>query len=90
MARISVIGTGYVGLVYCTAFADLGNEVYGVDINEEKVRALQAGECPIFEPGLPEMLERNLKSGRLKFTTSYAEAVPDSSFVFLLLHTAAA
>ncbi|HYI16585.1 MAG TPA: UDP-glucose/GDP-mannose dehydrogenase family protein [Thermomicrobiales bacterium] len=87
MARISVIGTGYVGLVYCTAFADLGNEVYGVDINAEKVRALQAGECPIFEPGLPEMLERNLKSGRLKFTDSYAEAVPESSFVFICVDT---
>jgi UDPglucose 6-dehydrogenase len=87
MARITVIGTGYVGLVYCTAFADLGNDVYGVDINEEKVKALQAGECPIFEPGLPEMLERNLKSGRLKFTTSYAEAVPESSFVFVCVDT---
>jgi UDPglucose 6-dehydrogenase len=87
MARITVIGTGYVGLVYCTAFSDLGNEVYGVDINEEKVKALQAGECPIFEPGLPEMLERNLKSGRLKFTTSYAEAVPESSFVFVCVDT---
>jgi len=87
MARISVIGTGYVGLVYCTAFADLGNEVYGVDINEEKVRALQSGECPIFEPGLPEMLERNLRSGRLKFTASYAEAVPDSAFVFVCVDT---
>jgi UDPglucose 6-dehydrogenase len=87
MARISVIGTGYVGLVYCTAFADLGNDVYGIDINEQKVRTLQAGECPIFEPGLPEMLERNLKSGRLKFTCDYAEAVPDSAYVFICVDT---
>jgi UDPglucose 6-dehydrogenase len=87
MARITVIGTGYVGLVSSAAFADLGNEVYGVDIVEDKVRMLQAGECPIFEPGLPEMLERNLRAGRLKFTTSYEDAVPDSQFVFICVET---
>jgi UDPglucose 6-dehydrogenase len=87
MARISVIGSGYVGLVYSAAFADLGNEVYGVDIDAEKVARLQAGECPIYEPGLPELIERNLKAGRLKFTTSYSEAVPDSAFVFICVDT---
>jgi UDPglucose 6-dehydrogenase len=90
MARISVIGSGYVGLVYCAAFADLGNDVYGVDIVEEKVKALQAGACPIFEPGLPEMLKRNLDAGRLRFTTSYADAVPDSAFVFICVDTPSA
>jgi UDPglucose 6-dehydrogenase len=87
MARITVIGTGYVGLVSSAAFADLGNEVFGVDILEDKVRMLQAGECPIFEPGLPEMLERNLKAGRLKFTTSYEKSVPNSQFVFICVDT---
>jgi UDPglucose 6-dehydrogenase len=87
MARISVIGSGYVGLVYSAAFADLGNEVYGVDIDEHKVARLQAGECPIYEPGLPELIERNLKAGRLKFTTSYDESVPNSSFVFICVDT---
>jgi len=87
MARITVIGTGYVGLVSSAAFADLGNEVYGVDIIEDKVRMLQDGGCPIFEPGLPEMLERNLKAGRLKFTTSYEESVPNSQFVFICVET---
>jgi UDPglucose 6-dehydrogenase len=87
MARISVIGSGYVGLVYCVAFADLGNDVWGVEINEDKVRALQAGVCPIFEPGLPETLLRNLRVGRLRFTSDYSEAVPHSQFVFICVDT---
>lgn len=87
MARISIIGSGYVGLVYCAAFAEFGNDVFGVDIDEDKVRRLQAGECPIYEPGLPEMLQRNLSAGRLKFTTSYTEAIPDSQFVFICVDT---
>lgn len=87
MATISVIGSGYVGLVYCAAFADFGNEVYGVDIDETKVALLQAGECPIFEPGLPELLKRNLSAGRLRFTTNYSEAVPKSEFVFICVDT---
>lgn len=87
MARISIIGSGYVGLVYCAAFAEFGNDVFGVDIDADKVRRLQAGECPIYEPGLPEMLERSLKAGRLNFTTSYPEAIPDSQFVFICVDT---
>jgi UDPglucose 6-dehydrogenase len=87
MAQISIIGSGYVGLVYGVAFADLGNDVYGVDIDAAKVSMLKNGECPIFEPGLPELLERNLKSGRLTFTTDYAEAVPRSDFVFICVDT---
>jgi UDPglucose 6-dehydrogenase len=87
MARISVIGSGYVGLVYCAAFADFGNDVYGVDIDAEKVAKLQAGHCPIFEPGLPELLARNLKAGRLRFTTDYKTAVPESEFVFICVDT---
>ncbi len=87
MARISIIGSGYVGLVYAAAFADLGNDVTGVDINEAKVELLQRGDCPIFEPGLPELLSRNLQAGRLRFTTCYADAVPQSQFVFICVDT---
>ena len=87
MARISIIGSGYVGLVSAAAFADLGNDVTGIDIDENKVASLRRGECPIYEPGLPELLTRNLKAGRLRFTTSYADAVPDSEFVFICVDT---
>jgi UDPglucose 6-dehydrogenase len=90
MAQISVIGSGYVGLVYSAAFADLGNDVTGVDIDADKVRRLQSGECPIYEPGLPELLERNLSAGRLRFTTEYADAVPQASFVFICVDTPSA
>ena len=87
MAQISIIGTGYVGLVYGVAFADLGNVVVGVDIDAEKVEMLRAGECPIYEPRLPELLRSNLDSGRITFTTDYAEAVPQSEFVFICVDT---
>ena len=87
MAQISIIGSGYVGLVYGVAFADLGNDVVGVDIDADKVRMLQAGECPIYEPRLPELLQSNLRSGRIRFTTDYADAVPQSEFVFICVDT---
>ena len=87
MAQISIIGSGYVGLVSGAAFADLGNDVYCVDINAAKVQRLRDGECPIYEPGLPELLARNIKSGRLHFTTDYSEAVPESDFVFICVDT---
>jgi UDPglucose 6-dehydrogenase len=90
MATISIIGTGYVGLVYGAAFADLGNQVYGVDIDESKILRLREGECPIFEPGLGELLRRNLAAGRLRFTTSYDEAVPESDFAFICVDTPSA
>jgi UDPglucose 6-dehydrogenase len=90
VARITVIGSGYVGIVTCSAFADLGNMVVGVDIDRDKVEQLQAGACPIFEPGLPDLLQRNREAGRLRFTTSYAEAVPDADFVFICVDTPAA
>lgn len=90
MATISIIGTGYVGLVYGAAFADLGNQVFGVDVNEDKVKLLQSGVCPIFEPGLEEMLQRNINAGRLEFTTSYEESVPNSEFAFICVDTPSA
>lgn len=90
MATISIIGSGYVGLVYGAAFADLGNHVYGVDIDEIKVAQLQSGICPIFEPGLEEMLQRNLAAGRLEFTTSYEKSVTRSEFAFICVDTPSA
>src|SRR5690606_30164029 len=77
----------YVGAVYAAAFADLGNQVYGVDIDERKVQLLSEGISPIYEPGLDELVTRNLKAGRLRFTTCYDEAVPVSEFVFICVGT---
>jgi len=84
---ICVIGAGYVGLVTGTCFADLGNRVTCVDINEGKIATLNAGRMPIFEPGLEEMVRRNVKAGRLFFTTSYAEGLKDAEFVFIAVGT---
>jgi UDPglucose 6-dehydrogenase len=71
--KLTVIGTGYLGATHAAAMAELGHEVLGIDIDESKVARLNSGEVPFFEPGLPELLERNLESGRLRFTTSYEE-----------------
>lgn len=87
METVTVIGTNYVGAVYAAAFADLGNQVWGVDIDQRKVDMLSEGKSPIYEPGLDELIGRNLKAGRLHFTTSYDEAVPGSSFVFICVGT---
>ncbi len=87
MKNIAIVGAGYVGLVTGTCFADLGNRVICMDINEEKVRLLQSGQMPIFEPGLEELVRRNVKAGRLTFTTSYKEAVASSDFVFIAVNT---
>jgi len=85
--NIAVIGVGYVGLVTGTCFADLGNRVIGLDINTEKVKNLKNGVMPIYEPGLQEMVNRNISAGRLKFTTSYKEALKDVEFVFIAVGT---
>lgn len=87
MARISVVGTGYVGLVTGTCFADLGNTVTCIDIDKGKIDNLNRGVLPIFEPGLEEMVERNRKAGRLKFTSEYEVGVPGSDFVFIAVNT---
>jgi UDPglucose 6-dehydrogenase len=85
--RIVMIGTGYVGLVTGTCFADSGNDVVCVDIDQKKVERLRKGDIPIYEPGLTEMVTRNAAQGRLKFTTKVAECVPTADCVFLAVGT---
>tara|TARA_R110000868_G_scaffold107750_1_gene294671 strand:+ start:9343 stop:10665 length:1323 start_codon:yes stop_codon:yes gene_type:complete len=85
--RIAMIGTGYVGLVTGTCFADLGHEVICVDNDAGKVERLHNGEIPIFEPGLEDMVKHNIRAQRLSFTTSYADAVPDCEAVFIAVGT---
>jgi len=87
MKNICVIGTGYVGLVNGTCFADLGNNVITVDINEEKIERLKEGHMPIYEPGLADLVKRNTAAGRLQFTTSYEEGMKDAEFVFICVGT---
>lgn len=85
--QLSVIGTGYVGLVTGAVFADLGNEVICVDKDAEKIAALRAGMMPIYEPGLEEMVRHNVEEGRLSFTTDTEEAVRRSEVVFIAVGT---
>jgi UDPglucose 6-dehydrogenase len=85
--RVAVIGTGYVGLVAGTCFAESGNTVTCVDIDEKKVRRLRDGDVPIYEPGLEELLRRNLNDGRLKFSTRYEEAIPLAEVAFIAVGT---
>ena len=85
--KIAVVGTGYVGLVTGTCFAETGNEVICVDIDANKVAKMQAGEVPIYEPDLEVLFERNQRQGRLKFTTNLREAVDHAEIIFLALPT---
>jgi UDPglucose 6-dehydrogenase len=85
--NIAVIGTGYVGLVTGTCFAEMGNNVICVDINQEKIAALRSGKLTIFEPDLDILFERNVKQGRLNFTTNLKEAIDQSKILFLALPT---
>ena len=88
MSKICVVGGGgYVGLTTGACFADLGNEVVCVDIDEAKIAGLRRGKLPIYEPGLQEMVERNAKVDRLSFTTSYAEGLEDAEFAFIAVDT---
>ena len=88
--NIAVIGTGYVGLVSGTCFAEMGNHVICVDIDEDKIAGLTRGEIPIYEPGLSELVLSNHKDGRLKFTTSLEDAVRASRVVFIAVGTPSA
>ncbi len=85
--NIAVVGTGYVGLVTGTCLAETGNHVICVDINQEKVKKMQNGEVPIYEPHLDVLFERNIKQGRLTFTTNLAEAIENAKIIFLALPT---
>ena len=85
--KIAVVGTGYVGLVSGTCFAETGNDVICVDIDQSKVDRLSNGQITIFEPGLEVLFKRNLKEGRLSFTTSLEEAIKESTVIFLALPT---
>src|SRR3989440_2218967 len=84
-APIGVIGTGYVGLVSAAGFAELGNEVYCIDIDAEKISRLQKGEIPIYEPGLQELVARH--AGRLHFSTDLAPALEHSRLLFVAVGT---
>lgn len=88
--RIAVIGAGYVGLVTGTCLAETGNDVAIVDIDEERINALRAGECPIYEPGLDHLISRNLAEGRLHPTTSPASGVEGREVVFITVSTLSA
>ncbi|MGN6568856.1 MAG: UDP-glucose dehydrogenase family protein [Flavipsychrobacter sp.] len=85
--QLAIIGTGYVGLVTGTCFAETGNNVVCIDINEEKINQLKAGKSPIYEPGLDVLLERNIKEKRLEFTTSLEQGIKDAQVIFLALPT---
>lgn len=85
--KIAVVGTGYVGLVTGTCFAETGNHVTCVDINQEKIEMMQAGKIPIYEPGLEDLFKRNSEEGRLNFTTSLSEGIKDAKVIFLALPT---
>ena len=85
--RLTVIGTGYLGATHAVCMAELGFEVLGLDVVPEKVEALQSGQVPFFEPGLPELLRKNLDTGRLRFTTSFEEAGAFGDVHFLCVGT---
>jgi len=85
--KISVVGTGYVGLVVGTCFAESGNDVICVDVDEQKLKMLKRGESPIFEPGLTDLLKKNIGEKRLVFTNDLESAVKKSDVIFLALPT---
>lgn len=85
--KIAIVGTGYVGLVSGACFADMGIDVTCVDIDENKIKSLEAGKVPIYEPGLEEIIKRNVRARRLHFTTSLADAMKDVEVVFSAVGT---
>ena len=85
--NIAIVGTGYVGLVSGTCFADTGANVTCVDVDEKKVERLNNGEIPIYEPGLDELVAKNVKAGRLKFTSDLASVLNDQEIVFSAVGT---
>jgi UDPglucose 6-dehydrogenase len=87
LSKVAVIGAGYVGLTTAACLADLGNDVMVVDVNHEKIAQLQAHRVPFYEPGLNELVERNAKAGRLRFTTAYEDAVPGAEYAIIAVST---
>ena len=87
MRQITVIGVGYVGLVTAAGFADLGNRVTALDVDEPRIQGLKQGILPIYEPGLEELVQRNTRAGRLSFTTSYQEALRGAEYAFIAVGT---
>ncbi len=87
MKQICVVGVGYVGLVTAACFADLGNRVTALDVNEQRVENLKKGIMPIYEPGLDELVKRNVNAGRISFTTSYKEALKNAEYAFIAVGT---
>jgi UDPglucose 6-dehydrogenase len=87
MKQICVVGVGYVGLVTAACFADLGNRVIALDVDEEKINGLKKGKLPIYEPGLKELVEHNVVAQRLSFTTSYPDALQGTEFAFIAVGT---
>src|SRR3712207_4019067 len=85
--RLTFLGTGYLGATYAICFAELGYEVIGFDVDEPKIASLAAGAVPFHEPGLDELLRRNLASGRLRFTTSYQETADFADVHFICVGT---
>ena len=85
--RIAVVGTGYVGLVTGTCFAESGNDVTCIDVDKKKIASLQEGTIPIYEPGLKELIEHNAAGGRLAFTTNVEEGVQGSEVIFIAVGT---
>ena len=87
MSSVAVIGTGYVGLTTAVCLADIGHQVTGVDIDEAKVARMSRGEPTIYEPGLEDLMRHTLETGRLRFTSDYAQAIPGADFVFIAVGT---
>src|SRR5437016_11925205 len=85
--KIAMIGTGYVGLVTGTCFAESGNEVVCIDKDEKKIATLESGGLPIYEPGQLELVQRNRREGRLRFTNNLAAGVADSALIYLAVGT---
>jgi UDPglucose 6-dehydrogenase len=87
LPRVTVIGTGYLGLTHAVCLADLGHEVLAIDVDEDKIAKAANGEVPFFEPGLEPLLRKNLDAGRLRFTTSFAEVGAFGEVHFLCVGT---
>jgi UDPglucose 6-dehydrogenase len=85
--KVSVIGSGYVGLVAGACFAETGNQVICVDNNPDKIEALNEGVVPIYEPGLEDMIKSNFKAGTLTFTTDIAKAIKETDIIFIAVGT---